>query len=97
VMIGTTGSTLTGFGGNDTFVFNQTSGSQTIADFQPGQDKIELDNIFTSANDPAFTTFISNLHAAADSVHSIDLGGGNVITTTGVSVNTLHANDFLLH
>jgi hypothetical protein len=97
VIIGTTGNTLTGFAGKDTFVFNHNSGSQTISDFQQGQDKIELDGFFSGANDLAFTTFLNNLHAAADTVHVIDLGSGNTITTANVSVNTLHANDFIVH
>jgi hypothetical protein len=97
VMIGTTGNTLTGFAGNDTFVFNQNSGAQTISDFTQGQDHIELDAIFSAANDPAFVAFLNNLHAAADSVHVLDLGGGNTVTTAGVSVNQLHANDFIVH
>ena len=64
---------------DDIFVFNQNSGSQTIADFHQGQDRIELDGFFSGANDAAFTNLLNSLHAAADTAHVIDLGGGHAI------------------
>jgi len=48
VLIGTNfADTISGFGGNDTFVFNSTLGSgnvATITDFNPSQDKVHLDH-----------------------------------------------------
>jgi VCBS repeat-containing protein len=95
---GRTGNdTLTGGAGADTFRFQSASGQDTVTDFAQGQDHIELAGYFTDQNDPAFQTLLTNMSEAADGVQSIDLGGGNTITLTGVNVNTLNQSDFIVH
>jgi hypothetical protein len=92
--------TLTGNGGADTFVFRRDSGTgshDTITDFQQGQNKIELDGFFTGNSDPAFTALVEQLQQAASTVHDIGLGNNQVITLTGVNVNKLQTNDFIVH
>ena len=69
--------TLTGGAGADTFVFGLASGADTITDFSASQnDKIDL-----SAWHAQSTAVI--LQVGSDT--TIDLGGGNIITLTGVT------------
>lgn len=92
-----------GFGGNDTFVFNVTEGigDDTVNDFRPGQDRIQLDYF---AFDPgvagSFDAWLST-HAATAFGNSVlidfDLDGQNTLMLQGVSRASLHMNDFILH
>lgn len=92
--------TLTGGSGSDTFVFTPNNGNDTITDFQIGQDHIQLDGFFSSNTDPAFTAFLSNLQAQSNGVNTISDSShlpGLTITLNNVSVNQLHASDFIIH
>ena len=69
--------TLTGGAGADTFVFGLASGADAITDFSASQnDKIDL-----SAWHAQSTAVV--LQVGSDT--TIDLGGGNIITLTGVT------------
>jgi VCBS repeat-containing protein len=95
---------LFGGAGNDTFVFKQNAGGigrDTIGDFAPGQDKIELDYTAFDASGP--NDFSHWLESHATSVNNgndvqIDLDGNghNTILLQNVTLAHLHANDFIL-
>ncbi len=89
---------LTGNGGQDYFVFAKGDGNDIITDFTQGQDQIELDNLFDGPNDTHFQQLLADLHNAANGDHVIHLNGGTqTITLTGVNVNALNVNDFVVH
>ena len=92
-------NTFFGFDGNDTFVFAPGSANDTVGDFRPGEDKIDLDFIFTQGN---FNTWLDS--------HTTNVNGNDVLIDLdplnpgvdtlllqGVSKANLHANDFLVH
>ena len=83
--------TLTGLGGADRFVFN--SGHVTITDFH--HDEGDLVDISHANNGSGFTDDQLNALLAASTGDSIDFGNNNVLTFTGIVVNTLLATDFL--
>ena len=83
--------TLTGLGGADRFVFN--SGHVTITDFH--HDEGDLVDISHANNGSGFTDDQLNALLAASTGDSIDFGNNNVLTFTGIVVNTLLAADFL--
>ncbi|MFH0297241.1 nidogen-like domain-containing protein [Bradyrhizobium sp. 31Argb] len=95
---------LFGGGGNDTFVFKQNAGGighDTIGDFTPGQDKIELDYVAFDPSGP--NDFNHWLESHATSVNNgndvqIDLDGNDhsTILLKNVALAHLHANDFIL-
>ena len=78
-------------------LFAPGSSHDTIVDFQQGQDTIDLLNFFSNDSDPAFLALLNVLQSAAPNVQTIDLGAGDMITLSGISVNTLHASDFFVH
>lgn len=82
---------LTGGGGADMFIAARGMGSDTIADFQVGLDKVRLDG--TSIH-----TF-GQLKAAAKQVGAdtvISIGGGETLTLRGTQVGALREGDFWL-
>jgi VCBS repeat-containing protein len=96
-------NTLFGGAGNDTFVFKQNAGisHDTIGDFAPGQDKIELDYAaFDPSSQESFNAWLQDHGAAAPNGHDvqIDLDGNdhNTILLKNVTLAQLHANDFIL-
>ena len=80
---------LTGGAGDDLFRFAAGDGADTIADFADGEDRIDLRGHtgITSFGDLTIT------QSSGDVV--IDLGGGDQITLSGVTVSELDASDFL--
>ena len=92
-----------GFGGNDTFVFNVTEGigHDTVNDFRPGQDRIQLDYLaFNPADAGSFDAWLSNHATAAPGNPNsvlIDFDGQNMVVLQGVSGASLRVNDFILH
>jgi hypothetical protein len=83
--------TFTGQGGADTFVFKPGFGQDSITDFQPGQDKIDVDHTL-------FADFSAvQSHMAAAGFDTVITGGaGDTITLANVAPISLHASDFHL-
>ena len=83
-------STLTGNGGNDTFVFKPNFGNTTITDFHSGQDTIDFDpTVFSD-----FTHVQTHMTAAgANTVITFD--AGDTVTLVNVAPASLQAHDFL--
>ena len=72
IIVGTTpNETITGNGGNDVFVFTPNFGHDTITNFAPGTDAMQLDHTI-------FATAVAALTAAHDD------GYGNVVITDAV-------------
>jgi VCBS repeat-containing protein len=86
--------TLTGGGGNDQFVFGAGSGHDTITDFTPGQDHIDL-AAFLATNDVAQWMTSHVAQSGADTL--ITTGENDVITLHNVMASSLHAGDFIVH
>ena len=95
---------LFGGAGNDTFVFKQNAGGighDTIGDFAPGQDKIELDYAAFDASGPNDFNHWLGSHATSvnngnDVQIDLDGNGHNTILLQNVALAHLHANDFIL-
>ncbi|VIO68053.1 Endo-1,3-1,4-beta-glycanase ExsH [Bradyrhizobium ivorense] len=93
--------TLSGGAGADQFVFRAGTGNDTITDFTPGQDKIDLfDNTpFTAGDTESFNAWIND-NSAVEQVGSdtlIHLDIGDSIRLSNVDRTNLHINDFILH
>jgi Ca2+-binding RTX toxin-like protein len=86
-----------GTGYQDKFVFAAQSNHDTIMDFTPGQDRIDLSAVVTTNN---VSTWLGQ-HAAADPTHPSDtlitIDAADTIVLHNVSVASLSANDFILH
>jgi VCBS repeat-containing protein len=90
---------LTGGAGADQFVFapEQTPSADTITDFAPGQDRIDL-RLFSDVIGPDFNGWLST-HAAQSSTNPADTLislGDDTITLKDVTVTSLHAGDFIV-
>ncbi|CAN0589134.1 unnamed protein product, partial [Laminaria digitata] len=80
--------TLTGGNGNDTFAFDEDFGNDTITDFKPGNDQIDLSNVGI----PDMPTLLNNAEMDGnDTVITTDEG---TITLSDVDLNDLSADDF---
>lgn len=94
VLIGGPGDTLTGGKGADTFVFIGQFGHDTITNYNPNKDIIQLDQT-------QFPT-LAAVHAASQQVGAntvtITDHAGDTVTLLGVSLSQLHfdASHFLL-
>ena len=84
--------------GNDTFVFQPGLGAQTIANFNPQQDKLELDH-FADAQTVQELQSLITTDAHGDAL--INLGHGDSVTlantTTTQLQQAIQANHVLLH
>jgi len=90
--------TLSGYGGADQFVFAAHSGRDTITDFAPGQDTIQLD--FDPSGYHSFQYWLShNAHSTGyrgqDTLITFD--NSDSLLLRNVSVWDLHASDFIVH
>jgi hypothetical protein len=83
---------LTGAGANEMFVFSQPIGHDTIYNFDPSADQIDLIGYagFTSFVDVQSHTINDGLGDAV-----ITLGDGQSITLHGVDASSLNSNDFV--
>ena len=71
------------------FVFATGDGVDTIADFTPGKDVIDLRDHTT------ISSFGDLTISEAENGVTIDLGGGDQLTLIGVGMSDLGAEDFL--
>ncbi|MCF2906447.1 DUF4214 domain-containing protein [Octadecabacter sp. CECT 8868] len=85
--------TLEGGGGNDTFVFSDRFGSDTITDFNKvGSDVIDLSDVSSISDwSDLKSSHLRTLNGDA----AIDAGDANFILLNDVNVNDLTADDFL--
>ncbi len=84
-----TGSVSVGGPGNDNFVFHPGIGADTIANFNPQADTIQLDNFANVQNVQQLALLITaDAHGAA----VIDLGHHDSITLPGVTASYLQAH-----
>ena len=85
---------LTGGAGNDTFVFEQGSGSDIITDFSPNSRNGEKDQIdLTQFQMSGFQSLAIAANAEGNAV--IDLTNGDDITLLNVNPDELTQDDFL--
>jgi hypothetical protein len=101
LVMGVSGDTLTGMGGDDAFVFQANFGSQTVSDFHQGADQVDL-SAFAAAHlgetqSQAAQALQALIDATTAGSHTLALDASHVITFQGVDVHQLNAtNDFIL-
>ena len=92
--------TLIGGLGADQFVFRIGDGNDTITDFAPGQDHIDLRAFFATVDTGNIVQWLAG-HAATSTANSADvlitLDEDDSITLKNVAIANLSANDFVLH
>jgi hypothetical protein len=90
---------LTGGAGADQFVFAKHMGNDTIADFLPGQDKIDLTDLpFTPDDAASFKSWLNSSAVAQAGVDTlIQFDGNNSILLSNVAKANLNMSDFILH
>jgi hypothetical protein len=91
---------LTGGGGSDQFVFNQTTGSHTITDFSTINDHIDLtalSSIVTAATLNAWLASNAKASTTSPADTLISLGSSETITLHNVLATNVHASDFIVH
>ncbi|MCY4488575.1 MAG: hypothetical protein OXF11_15895 [Deltaproteobacteria bacterium] len=84
---------LTGGTGADTFVFAPGHGADTITDFAPNEDKIDLSGFTRISGFSALRI----LPADTETVIDLSAQGGDIIRLTGVSASDLDAGDFTFY
>ncbi len=95
--------TLTGGASADQFVFIANTGHDTITDFTPGQDRIDLFNYlpFDAGSAASFDAWITNDNTveqlASGTLIHLDVEAGDSILLSNVSRSSLQMNDFILH
>jgi hypothetical protein len=92
--------TLSGGGGSDQFVFNQTTGAHTITDFSTINDHIDLTALSSIVTAATLNVWlVSNVNASTTSPADtlISLGSSETITLHNVLATSVHANDFIVH
>ncbi|MDE0538734.1 MAG: calcium-binding protein [Rhodospirillales bacterium] len=83
---GTSDDTMTGGTGADTFVFDETSGDDTITDFDTAQDQIDLTAITASLT---WQQLQAAMSAVEDDPNSLETESGTVIDLTGFGGGTI--------
>jgi hypothetical protein len=83
---------LTGSSGKDQFVFAQPIGHDTIYNFNPGEDQIDLIGYAGFSN---FDDVKSHLTADANGNAAVTLANGQTITLNGVAAASLAASNFV--
>ncbi|MEH2525045.1 MULTISPECIES: VCBS domain-containing protein [unclassified Bradyrhizobium] len=91
--------TLTGGASADQFVFapGQNPSADTITDFTPGQDRIDL-RLFSEVGSDNINSWLST-HAIQSSTNPADILitlGNEALTLKNVTVTSLHAGDFIV-
>lgn len=82
--------TLTGGAGNDVFVFNSTSGSDLVTDFNAARDRVLIEYGANSVADLTILTKADRVTISFDS-----FAGSTVITLTGAGIAGFDAGDIL--
>ena len=98
IMGGDGDDTLTGGSGSDRFVFTSGStGRDIITDFQAHAPGVQADQIVLNGfTDHSFNDLVAHGDIAQSGADVVISGpGGAIVTLTGVSLASLHANDFL--
>lgn len=91
-LIGDTGDdSLTGGGGADVFVIDTNAGFDTIADFQPGIDKVEL-NVFGIED---YADVAARMIDSGDGVHIV-FGALSTVLISSLQSADLDAGDFMI-
>ena len=86
--------TMTGGGGADTFVFDERSGDDTITDFDPDNDRIDLSQFETAITWTELSAGISATQDGSDTVIDLSEWGGGTVTLEGVAPGDLTADMF---
>jgi Ca2+-binding RTX toxin-like protein len=91
--------TLTGGASADQFVFapGQNPSADTITDFTPGQDRIDL-RLFSEVGSDNINGWLAT-HAVQSSTNPADVLitlGNEALTLKNVAVNSLHVSDFIV-
>jgi VCBS repeat-containing protein len=97
-LVGTIGKDVfLGTSYQDQFVFAANSNHDTIVNFTPGQDHVNLSAVVTASDVGAWMA----QHVAASPTNSADtlitIDSTDTILLKGVSASSLHASDFILH
>ena len=93
VLIGGPGATLAGGSGPDTFVFKPHFGQNTVTNFTPGTDTLQIDKTvfasFSALSDPAqHSLYQDGANVVIDDHH------GDTIVLQNLKLASLHASDF---
>lgn len=92
---------LTGLAGQDNFVFASTTGVHTVTDFTQGEDRVDLHMSGAPTDNAALGVWLSAnaTQSGADTILYLDAGhtAQNQIVLQHVTLNTLTANDFIIH
>jgi VCBS repeat-containing protein len=80
--------------GNDNFVFQPSIGADTIVNFNPQNDTIELDH-FANAQTVQQLQSLITTDSHGDAI--IELGHNDSITLAHVQITDLHASNFIIH
>jgi VCBS repeat-containing protein len=92
---------LTSLAGRDNFVFASSTGVHTVTDFTQGQDRIDLHMSGAPTDNAALGIWLNAnaTQSGADTILYLDAGhtAQNQIVLQHVTLNTLTANDFIIH
>ena len=83
---------LTGGTEADTFVFINGTDEDTVTDFEDGIDQLDVSAFFDNAADAVAAA----RQDGADTVIDLDVGAGDQVRLTGVNVNQIDENDFIV-
>ena len=87
---------LTGLSGSDNFVFSSNFGHDTISDFMPGSDHIDLRALSATVNSGNIASWLPSHASSSGADTLITLDSANIITLHNVAVGTLHVGDFIV-
>ncbi|MDR3660706.1 MAG: VCBS domain-containing protein, partial [Mycobacterium sp.] len=88
---------LTGGAGADQFVFAPNTGNDTITDFAPGQDHIDLRALSNVVDASTLDASWLASHVSTQGLDSlITLDSSNTITLQNVAAGSLHVSDFIV-
>ncbi|EIC21491.1 S8 family serine peptidase [Thiorhodovibrio frisius] len=97
ILVGGRGTDLMrGAAGADRFVFETDSGRDRIADFDPNNDLIEVDQAINGQILAGPSTLLETAFTDAQGNAVINLGAGNQVTLLGLSVDELSSDVFSL-